>query len=56
MIKAILLAAAADVGYTADIPMKLTPLNITAGSVTVSGLSSGAFMAVQVHIAHSALI
>lgn len=56
MIKAIFLAAFAAVGYSVDVPIKLTPLNITAGSVTVSGLSSGAFMAVQVHIAHSALI
>lgn len=35
---------------------ELPPLHIIPGSITVSGVSSGAFMAVQLHVAHSELI
>ncbi|MDR1855511.1 MAG: PHB depolymerase family esterase [Azoarcus sp.] len=45
------LAAHAD-----DAPAKLPALAAEPGSVTISGLSSGGFMAVQFHVAHSALI
>lgn len=36
--------------------VKLTALNIDPNSVTVSGLSAGGFMAVQMHVAFSALV
>jgi len=35
---------------------RLAALPIDAGSVTVSGLSAGGYMAVQFHIAHSSLV
>ncbi len=35
---------------------RLAPLPVAAGSVTVSGISAGGYMAVQVHVAHSALV
>jgi len=35
---------------------RLAPLPVTAGSVTVSGISAGGYMAVQVHVAHSSLV
>ena len=35
---------------------RLAPLPIADGSVTVSGISAGGYMAVQFHVAHSALV
>jgi poly(3-hydroxybutyrate) depolymerase len=35
---------------------RLAPLNIAKDSVTVSGISAGGYMAVQFHVAHSALV
>jgi poly(3-hydroxybutyrate) depolymerase len=35
---------------------RLAPLSIAGDSVTVSGLSAGGYMAVQFHVAHSALV
>ena len=55
MIKAIFVAAVGLLSASAQ-TIKLTKMNISTGSVTVGGLSSGAFMAVQMHVAHSSLI
>ncbi len=35
---------------------RLAALPIAAGSVTTSGISAGGYMAVQLHVAHSALV
>ncbi|MGL6223784.1 MAG: extracellular catalytic domain type 2 short-chain-length polyhydroxyalkanoate depolymerase, partial [Steroidobacteraceae bacterium] len=35
---------------------RLAPLPVADGSVTVSGISAGGYMAVQVHVAHSSLV
>src|SRR5512137_3197627 len=35
---------------------RLSALPIAAGSVTASGISAGGYMAVQLHVAHSALV
>lgn len=35
---------------------RLPPLPVADGSVTVSGISAGGYMAVQVHVAHSSLV
>jgi hypothetical protein len=43
------------VGAAAASTITLKPLNIEKGSVTVSGLSGGGFMAVQMHVAYSSL-
>ncbi|MFN8790514.1 MAG: PHB depolymerase [Bdellovibrionales bacterium] len=40
----------------ASVPPRTAKLRIAEGSVTVSGVSSGAFMAVQMHVAHSEII
>ena len=53
--KSVLLAGSLQLA-SASSPMKLESLNVQKGSVTVSGLSSGAFMAVQMHVAYSELI
>lgn len=44
-----------DENLSASSTITLKSLNIQEGSVTVSGLSSGAFMAVQMHVAFSSL-
>ena len=49
-----LLAAFALVAVAA--PISLPGQHIDADSVTVSGISSGGYMAVQMHVAHSALV
>jgi poly(3-hydroxybutyrate) depolymerase len=50
------LAATNDPSSTsAASTITLKPLNIEKGSVTVSGLSSGGFMAAQMHVAYSSL-
>lgn len=52
----ILIACAAFAAAAADAPQaaRLAPQNVDAGQISVSGISSGAFMANQLHIAHSA--
>lgn len=46
------LLAASGAGTT----IKLQEMNIEPGSITTSGLSSGGYMAVQLHVAHSSII
>jgi len=50
------LATSSAFGMNSTATMKLTSYNIEEGSVTTSGLSSGGFMAVQMHVAFSSLI
>jgi poly(3-hydroxybutyrate) depolymerase len=47
--------ATAASNSTASTIINLGELNVKPGSVTVSGLSSGGYMAVQMHVAYSAL-
>lgn len=49
----LLLLAVPDVGRTAD---RLPGLGVELGGTTVSGLSSGAYMAVQFHLAHATIV
>jgi poly(3-hydroxybutyrate) depolymerase len=49
-----MLWAAPSVGAGAEPAVALPALGLDAGSVTVSGLSSGGYMAVQLHVAYSA--
>jgi poly(3-hydroxybutyrate) depolymerase len=51
---ALLVAAAAWFGGSASAAEPLGRLPADSGQVSVSGISSGAFMANQLHIAHSA--
>src|SRR6266850_6492371 len=49
-------ALIASLSWRAFAAEPLPALGADAGNVTVSGLSSGGFMAVQLHVAHSALV
>jgi poly(3-hydroxybutyrate) depolymerase len=48
--------AATPVAGLADSPQPLPVLNVNIGETSVSGLSSGGFMAVQFQIAHSSIV
>src|SRR6266850_4113649 len=49
-------ALIASLSWRAFAAEPLPALGADAGNVTVSGLSSGGFMAVQLHVAHSAIV
>jgi hypothetical protein len=49
-------ASVSATNSTAPQKIQLGALNIQEGSVTVSGLSSGGFMSVKIHVAYSSLI
>ena len=53
---AVCLAALASVGVAHAGPPPLPAFNIIPGSLTVSGVSSGGYMASQFHVAHSAAV
>lgn len=53
--QSVLLAAGGMGAASAAQPIPLPSLNVQRGSITTSGLSSGGFMSVQMHVAFSEL-